>query len=101
MKECITCGFWNVEFQACTCASWEAWYACPIESKKPENQKALREYAEQVNQEKKETMTVKELINELNQIENKDAPVTIDVGIKTYSINCIVRNNHGSVIILT
>jgi hypothetical protein len=25
------------------------WYACPVESKKPENIKALQEYAEQSN----------------------------------------------------
>jgi len=33
---------------ACLCPSMDKWYACPIESSKPENQQALREYAEQV-----------------------------------------------------
>lgn len=30
----------------CTCSSLDMWYACPIESKKPENQKELEEYVE-------------------------------------------------------
>lgn len=45
MSECYRCGFWNSDYGACTCPSTDLWYACPIESKKPENQKALEEYA--------------------------------------------------------
>ena len=46
MNECYCCGFWNSDYEACTCPLQDKWYACPIESKKPENQKALEEYAE-------------------------------------------------------
>ena len=45
MKECMSCGF-NDEDYGCTCYSSDKWYACPIESKKPENVKELEEYAE-------------------------------------------------------
>ena len=44
MKECANCGF-NEEGM-CTCWSLHEWYACPIESRKPENIQALKEYAE-------------------------------------------------------
>lgn len=45
MNECYRCGFWDSDYETCTCPSQDKWYACPIESKKPENQKALEEYA--------------------------------------------------------
>ncbi len=45
MSECYKCGF-NDEDYGCTCPYSDKWYACPIESKKPQNQKALGEYAE-------------------------------------------------------
>jgi len=45
MKECANCGF-NDEDYGCNCPSSDMWYACPIESKKPENIKALQEYVE-------------------------------------------------------
>ena len=45
MKECMSCGF-NDEDYGCACPSSDKWYACPIENKKPENIKALKEYAE-------------------------------------------------------
>ncbi len=45
MTECYRCGF-NDEDYGCTCPHSDKWYACPIESKKPQNQKALDEYAE-------------------------------------------------------
>ena len=45
MSKCYRCGFWDSDYGACTCPSQDKWYACPIESKKPENQKALEEYA--------------------------------------------------------
>lgn len=44
-KECANCGFLN-DYGACDCPHSDKWYACPIESKKPENIKALEEYAE-------------------------------------------------------
>lgn len=50
MNECYGCGFWDSEREGCSCASYEKWYACPIESKKPENQQALQEYAEWLQQ---------------------------------------------------
>jgi len=43
--ECYNCGFYDADY-GCTCPSLDAWYACPIESWKPENQKELEEYAE-------------------------------------------------------
>ena len=45
MKECANCGFLN-DYEACDCPHSNKWYACPIENKKPENIKALKEYAE-------------------------------------------------------
>lgn len=45
MKECANCGFMN-EFGYCECSPYDKWYACPIENKKPENIRALEEYAE-------------------------------------------------------
>ena len=45
MKECANCGFLN-DYGACDCPHSDKWYACPIEAKKPENVKALKEYAE-------------------------------------------------------
>ena len=44
MKECANCDF-HIE-GACACPSYEKWYACPIENKKPENIQALKEYGE-------------------------------------------------------
>ena len=45
MKECANCGFLN-DYGACGCPHSDKWYACPIEASKPENIKALEEYAE-------------------------------------------------------
>lgn len=45
MKECANCGFLN-DYGACDCPHSDKWYACPIENKKPENIKTLKEYAE-------------------------------------------------------
>ena len=38
---CFTCGFWDSDYYSCICPSTDKWYACPIESEKEENQKAL------------------------------------------------------------
>ena len=46
MIDCSKCGFWDIEYEACTCPSQDRWYACPNEGEKPENQQALKEYAE-------------------------------------------------------
>lgn len=43
--ECYTCGFHDCDY-GCTCPSHEMFYACPIESKKPENKKLLEEMIE-------------------------------------------------------
>lgn len=48
MKECANCGF-NDEDYGCTCPHYDKWYSCPIENKKPENIKAIKEYAEWVS----------------------------------------------------
>lgn len=50
MNECYKCGFYDTDY-GCTCYSHDMWYACPIENKKPENIKALKEYAEWVKSE--------------------------------------------------
>lgn len=49
MEDCNKCGFYDEEF-GCNCFSFNKWYACPIENKKPENIKALKEYADQLEQ---------------------------------------------------
>lgn len=51
---CFGCGFWESDYEACTCPSGEMWYACPIESEKPENQEELRKYAEWLDAREKE-----------------------------------------------
>ena len=43
MNECLNCGFYNSDYEDCTCPSYERWYACPIENKKPENIQALKD----------------------------------------------------------
>ncbi len=45
MSECLKCGFYDMD-TGCGCPSADMWYACPIESAKPENIQALKEYAE-------------------------------------------------------
>lgn len=45
MEECANCDFNNEDY-GCTCPHSDKWYACQIENKKPENIKALKEYAE-------------------------------------------------------
>lgn len=50
MNECFDCGFWDSEREGCSCASYEKWYACPIESQTPENQQALQDYADWLTQ---------------------------------------------------
>ena len=52
-NECKDCDFYCDG--ACFCPSMDKWYACPIEERKPENQQALREYAEQVKRVKNKT----------------------------------------------
>lgn len=64
MNECKDCDYYIDG--ACLCSSLDKWYACPIESSKPENQQALREYAQQRQME----MTNEEAIDVLkNDIE--------------------------------
>lgn len=40
MSVCTGCGFWDPDREGCTCPSYEMWYACPIESERPENKKS-------------------------------------------------------------
>ena len=47
-EECVTCGF-NDEDCGCNCPHYDKWYSCPIENKKPENVKTIKEYAEWVS----------------------------------------------------
>ena len=56
MKECANCNFHTVgnilmhEYGGhCQCPPQDKWYNCPIEAKKQENIKALKEYAEWVS----------------------------------------------------
>lgn len=51
---CFNCGFWDSDYYSCTCPATDKWYACPIEAKKPENQKALEDWVEQLAKENKE-----------------------------------------------
>lgn len=44
-KECKDCDYYCDG--ACLCLPLDKWYACPIESHKPENIQALKEYANQ------------------------------------------------------
>lgn len=44
MSECYECGFWDSEREGCTCPHSDKWYACPIESEKPENQQEMKNY---------------------------------------------------------
>lgn len=55
MTECRKCGFWNSDYEGCTCQPSDKWYACPIESEKPENKRALEEYAEWAYKPKEES----------------------------------------------
>lgn len=43
MEECYKCDCWDCDY-GCTMPSSDKWYACPIESEKPENKKELEEY---------------------------------------------------------
>lgn len=51
---CLSCGCWDSEREGCTMPSTEMWYACPIESAKPENQEALRKLTEEYGEEAEE-----------------------------------------------
>ena len=31
MDECLKCGWWNEDYEACTCREDEKWYQCPLE----------------------------------------------------------------------
>ena len=44
LLRCYSCGFYDCDSESCTCPSSDMWYACPIESEKPENIKAMDEY---------------------------------------------------------
>lgn len=56
---CKDCDYYDYDDGYCLCSPYDKWYACPIESSKPENQQALRKYAEQRN--KMSGMTCKEM----------------------------------------
>lgn len=28
---CYNCGFWDSDYECCTCPSTDKWYACPLE----------------------------------------------------------------------
>ena len=43
---CKRCPCWDSDRGECTMPQTDMWYACPIESEKPENQQALKEYAD-------------------------------------------------------
>lgn len=51
MNECLTCGCWDSDL-GCTMPSIDMWYACPIEAEKPENQRALAEWVEEMEERK-------------------------------------------------
>ncbi len=49
MAECYNCGF-NDEDYGCICPYYDKWYACPIENKKSENIRALKNYLKWVKE---------------------------------------------------
>lgn len=53
MDECLCCGFWDSDRGCCTCPSHDMWYACPIESEKPENIRMMKEYVKWLSKEDK------------------------------------------------
>jgi len=59
LKECMSCSF-NDEDYGCACPSSDKWYACPIESEKPENKQQMKDYVawlDKVKSENKEDNT--------------------------------------------
>lgn len=46
MNECYSCGFWDSDYESCTCPSEQTWYLCPFESEKKENKKKFDEWME-------------------------------------------------------
>ena len=56
---CYRCGFWDSDYGACICPSTDRWYACKFENTKPENIKALKEYAEEKEKEGLKTKHLK------------------------------------------
>ena len=44
MNECYKCGFWNSDYEACSCPHSDKWYACPIDSERPENKQMFEEW---------------------------------------------------------
>lgn len=45
---CKRCTCWDPDREGCTMPQADRWYACQIESQRPENQQALQEYVEWV-----------------------------------------------------
>lgn len=45
ISECQRCGFYDYDCGCYTCSDYKKFYACSIESRKPENQKELEETA--------------------------------------------------------
>lgn len=37
MDECYNCGFWDSDYECCTCPSLDKWYACPLEPEPTED----------------------------------------------------------------
>lgn len=52
-NRCFNCGFHDEDY-GCTCSDLDKWYACPIESEKPENVQELKDYAEWSSMKNKE-----------------------------------------------
>lgn len=42
---CLSCDCWDHDAEGCTMPHSDRWYACPIESARPKNQRALEEMA--------------------------------------------------------
>ena len=41
---CWSCGAWDSDREGCTMPECDKWYACPIESEKPENKAEMENY---------------------------------------------------------
>ena len=37
MDKCYNCGFWDSDYEGCTCPSLDKWYACPLEPEPTED----------------------------------------------------------------
>lgn len=54
MVHCLRCDCWDSDREGCTMPESDRWYACPIESARPENIAALEAWCAFLDQHRKE-----------------------------------------------